>query len=101
MGILTDRSPVIVKLGVGPLRLDGIDGKKHYYIVDGGLAQMNQNTLTIITTSATLASEVDHQAAIDEFNAALARKATTPAELEARERAVNMARIKRQMSSPS
>lgn len=99
MGILTDRSPVIVKLGIGPLRLDAADGKKHFYIVDGGLAQMKQNSLTIITSNVTPASEVDHQAAIDEYNAALARKATTPSEIEERDKALNLARVKRSVSS--
>ena len=72
MGVLTGRAPVMVRLGIGPLRVDTTDGKSHYYLIDGGIAQMKQDTLTVLTTSAIPATEIDAQAATAEYTAALA-----------------------------
>lgn len=94
MGILTDRAPLIVKLGIGPLRIDLPDGKKLFYFLDGGVAQMKKNAFTILTSSAAPATEIDAQAALDEYNAALAQKAATPAEADDREKALQRARVK-------
>ena len=56
---ITGRAPVMVRLGIGPLRVDTTDGKSHYYLIDGGIAQMKQDTLTVLTTSAIPATEID------------------------------------------
>ena len=56
MGILTGRAPLLVRLGKGPLRLDLIGGKSQTFAVDGGVAQMKDNRLTVLTGSA-VASE--------------------------------------------
>lgn len=98
MGILTDRAPIMVKLGIGPLRVDFPDGRKNYYFVDGGLAQMKQNTLTILTPSATPASEIDGQKAAEDYNAALATKPATPKEQEERDKALQRARAKQALA---
>src|SRR6266446_685716 len=47
IGILTGRAPLLVRLGTGPLRLDLAAGRSQYYFVDGGVAQMKNNKLTI------------------------------------------------------
>lgn len=94
MGILSDRAPIMVKLGIGPLRIDLPDGKKNHYFIDGGLAQMKNNTLTIVTPGAAIASEIDAQKAAEEYAAALAMKAVTPKELEDRDKALQRARAK-------
>lgn len=98
MGILTGRAPIMVKLGIGPLRIDAPDGKKTYYFVDGGLAQMKEDTLTILTPSATPASEIDGQKAAEEYNAALAAKAANPKDQEEREKALQRARTKQTLA---
>src|SRR3954447_21197250 len=59
IGILTDRAPLLVKLGVGPLRVDLAGGQRRFFLVDGGVAQMKDNKLTVLTTVATPASEID------------------------------------------
>jgi F-type H+-transporting ATPase subunit epsilon len=94
MGILTDRAPAMVRLGIGPLRVDFGENKKSYFLIEGGLAQVKENTLTILTTGAVPASEIDGEAASQEYAAALAQKAATPAELESREKALQRARAK-------
>jgi len=56
MGILTNRSPVLLKLGKGALRVDLSTGKQAKYDVEGGVAQMKDNVLTILTEKAELAA---------------------------------------------
>jgi F-type H+-transporting ATPase subunit epsilon len=95
MGILTDRAPIMVRLGIGPLRVDfGDNNAKSYFLIEGGLAQMKDNTLTILTSKAIPASEIDAQAAENEYAAALATKATTPEEQQQRDKALEAARVK-------
>ena len=57
LGILTDRAPLLAKLGEGPLRIDLASGQSRNYQIKGGVAQMNDNKLTILTLSATDADE--------------------------------------------
>jgi F-type H+-transporting ATPase subunit epsilon len=52
LGILTDRAPVLAKLSKGPLRLDLASGQTKLFQIDGGVAQMKDNKLTILTQAA-------------------------------------------------
>src|SRR5436190_9658574 len=52
IGILTDRAPLLVKLGQGPLRLDLASGGRQLFYIEGGVAQMKDNRLTILTNEA-------------------------------------------------
>jgi F-type H+-transporting ATPase subunit epsilon len=52
LGILTDRAPVLAKLAKGPLRLDLASGQTKVFQIDGGVAQMKDNKLTILTQKA-------------------------------------------------
>ena len=63
IGILTGRAPLLVKLGVGPLRVDLAGGGRRYFLVDGGVAQMRDDKLTVLTTIATAADQIDVSAA--------------------------------------
>ncbi|HEX4056042.1 MAG TPA: hypothetical protein VHX86_17400 [Tepidisphaeraceae bacterium] len=53
LGILTYRAPLLAKLGKGRLRLDLASGQTRTFQIDGGIAQMKDNKLTILTPSAT------------------------------------------------
>jgi len=53
LGILTQRAPLLAKLGKGPLRLDLASGQKKMFRIEGGIAQMKDNRLTILTQVAT------------------------------------------------
>jgi F-type H+-transporting ATPase subunit epsilon len=99
MGILVDRAPVIVKLGIGPLRIDLPDGKKLFYFLDGGVGQMKKNVFTILTSSATPAAEINAQAAMDEYDAALTKPAVSPAEVDERDKTLQRARVKQALSA--
>jgi F-type H+-transporting ATPase subunit epsilon len=39
MGILTDRAPMLARLGLGQLRVDVAGGASQTFLVDGGVAQ--------------------------------------------------------------
>jgi F-type H+-transporting ATPase subunit epsilon len=92
IGILTDRAPLLVKLGVGPLRVDIKQGQQRHFLVDGGVAQMKDNKLTVLTTLATPAGEISADTARAEYAEAEARKATDPKALADRQRQMDRAR---------
>ncbi len=52
LGILSHRAPLLAKLGKGRLRLDLASGSRKQYDIEGGVAQMVDNHLTILTRSA-------------------------------------------------
>ena len=66
IGIQTNRAPLLVKLGIGPLRVDLQGGKQRTFFVDSGIAQMKDNVLTVLTEQALLPEEIDVPAAIAE-----------------------------------
>lgn len=86
IGILDGRAPILLRIGVGPLRLDLPGGEKRFYLIDGGIAQMKENVLTILTGSATPASEIDAETARAEYQEALARRITDDQSFEQRDR---------------
>jgi len=98
LGILTDRAPLLAKLGQGPLRVDlAAGGSRHFYI-EGGIAQMKDNNLTILTNEATPANEIDAEAARAEYNEAVARRITPEYTAEDRSRQLARARAKQQLA---
>ncbi|MGE5609869.1 MAG: ATP synthase F1 subunit epsilon [Bacillota bacterium] len=95
IGVLTDRAPLLVKLGVGVLRLDQAGEQKHYFLVDGGIAQMKDNRLTILTSEATPAQDIDIREAEAEYAEALAMHPTNEKALQERQRRLAHATAKR------
>lgn len=63
VGILTDRAPVLMKLGAGELRLQQAAGKDLVLFVAGGVAQMKDNVLTLLTDEAVAPEKLDVEAA--------------------------------------
>jgi F-type H+-transporting ATPase subunit epsilon len=98
VGILTGRAPLLVKLGAGPLRIDRSNGQRRYFFIDGGVAQMKDNRLTIISTQAMPASEIDAEAARAEYAEAAARRATDANAAQDRRRAMTRAKAKQQVA---
>ena len=98
MGILTDRSPLLVKLGVGPLRIDTKGGTRIFF-VDGGIAQMKDNVLTVLTNEATPPEEIDVEAARAEFAEATAMRITDPKSFDERQRRLARGRIKQELAT--
>jgi F-type H+-transporting ATPase subunit epsilon len=92
IGILSKRAPLLVKLGVGALRVDLIGGQQRHFLVDGGVAQMKDDKLTVLTTLATPASEINAETARAEHAEAEAERATTPKALADRQRRLDRSR---------
>jgi F-type H+-transporting ATPase subunit epsilon len=91
LGILPGRSPLIGRLGYGELRTrDG--GATKRYFVDGGFAQVRDDVVTVLTSRAIPAGQVDTAAAAKELEIAQARRATTDDEQAEKTRAVARAR---------
>src|SRR5688500_14113320 len=99
IGILTDRAPLLVKLGLGPLRIDGAQGgSSRLLVVEGGIAQMKDNRLTILTNEAIPANEIDAEAARAEFSEATAHQPTDAKGTEERQRRLRRARVMQEMA---
>jgi F-type H+-transporting ATPase subunit epsilon len=94
IGILSGRAPILMRLGVGPLRLDLPGGQQQFFLIDGGIAQMKDNVLTILTGSAQPASELDAESARAEYNEALARRITDEASFDQRDHDLKKAQAK-------
>ena len=76
MGVLPGRAAMLVKLGVGELRLDLKAGSKKY-LLDGGFVRMADNELTILAERAMDAATISASEAKKELDQAEA--ATVPA----------------------
>jgi F-type H+-transporting ATPase subunit epsilon len=48
-GMLAGQSPLLTRLGVGPLRVDLAGGGERRYLIDGGFAQVQDGSLTLLT----------------------------------------------------
>ena len=98
LGILTDRAPLLAKLGQGPLRVDLAGGQSRHYYVEGGIAQMKDNRLTILTNEVTPANEIDAEAARAEYAEAVARRITDAHSFDDRQKQMARARAKQELA---
>lgn len=92
LGILTDRAPLLAKLGVGELRLDLASNQRKLLFINGGVAQVKDNKLTILTDEAMEPDQIDAESARGELAAASARRATDEKTSQSRQRAIDRAR---------
>jgi len=101
IGIETNRAPLLVKLGIGQLRVDiASKGSKHF-LIEGGVAQMKDNLLTILTQKAVPATEIDAQSAKAELAEAQARRITDEKSFEDRQAAIQRSMTKQQLAGKS
>lgn len=81
-GQLAGHAPFVVKLGLGPLRVDLEAGGSRSYVIEGGFAQMVGNKLTVLTSGATPAESIVESEAQAELAAVIAKRpaaGTSPA----------------------
>jgi F-type H+-transporting ATPase subunit epsilon len=83
VGILHNRAPLLCRLGVGVVRLEGPAGVKRIF-VDEGFAEVRDNQVTVVTPQALLPEEIDVAAVQAAQTAAQQRPARSEAEQEAR-----------------
>ena len=99
IGILTNRAPLLVKLGVGQLRLDVQGGGRKLFFVDGGIAQMKDNKLTVLTDEAVAPEDIDLESAKAEYAEAQAMKITDAKTAAKRERGLARGTVKQRLAA--
>ena len=98
IGILTDRAPLLVKLGLGELRLDLAKGGTKVFFIEGGIAQMKDNKLTIVTNEAVEPAEISAETARADFVEATAQRITDQKSYDDRQRRLQRARVMERMA---
>ncbi|GAB6165241.1 F0F1 ATP synthase subunit epsilon [Thermostilla marina] len=93
LGVLPGHAPMIGRLGAGELRMWIGDDLLRYY-VEGGFVEVLDNVVSLVTTHAAPADELDVESAEEELRSALAQKADSEELLAKRERDVIAARAK-------
>ena len=98
VGILTDRAPLLVKLGIGALELDLVQGGRRTLFIEGGIAQMKDNKLTIVTNEAVDPKDIDAETARAEFAEASAQRTTDQKSFDDRQRRMQRARVMQELA---
>jgi F-type H+-transporting ATPase subunit epsilon len=81
LGVLPGRAPLIGRLGYGELRLRrGMETRRLF--IDGGFVQVRANTVTVLTSRAVRAEDIDTTAVSHTLHAALAPAPTPQAQEE-------------------
>jgi F-type H+-transporting ATPase subunit epsilon len=101
VGIETNRAPLLVKLGIGPLRVDLAGSAHRYFLVENGVAQMKDNLLTILTQKCVPASEIDAASAKAELAEANARRITDEKSFQERQDAIKRSMAKQELAGKS
>lgn len=52
LGVISGASPMLTRLGVGPLRVDFPEGGSRWYLIEGGFAQIDDGRLNLLTDRA-------------------------------------------------
>jgi len=86
IGILHDRAPLMCELGIGQLRYHAGSQTRRLFI-DGGFAQVNENTVTILTPHALLAEDITAETVAEAERSVEELRGTDPETLEARTKA--------------
>src|SRR5258708_5400974 len=90
LGVLPGRAPLIGRLGYGELRIRR-GGETRRLFIDGGFAQVRDNTVTVLTGRAVKAEAIDPSAVQRSLEEAR-KPAPTPEEQDARNKAQERAR---------
>ena len=82
---------MIGRLGCGEMRITDAGRTARYYI-EGGFVEVLHNTVSVLTSRAVPAEELDDAVALDQLESARSRAANTPELMALRDRAVDQAR---------
>jgi len=99
IGILTDRAPLLAKIGVGELKLSMAGGGEKSFFVDGGIAQMKDNKLTVLTQVAVPAEQISAETARAELAEATAQRIGDAKSFEDRQKRLGRARAMQAMAT--
>lgn len=98
IGIGPGHAPMIGRLGQGEMRLTEGDRTLRYF-VEGGFVQIAGNNISILTSRAIPAEEIDPAVADEMLASALAKQAYGDDELAIRERNVTQARAMKRVAA--
>jgi F-type H+-transporting ATPase subunit epsilon len=91
IGIAPGHTPLIGRLGAGELRIT-LGGHLHRYYVEGGFVEVVDNVVTLLTSRAIPAEQLDEPVLREQLEATRTRAATTPEQMAQRDRAAALAR---------
>ncbi|MCH2202488.1 MAG: F0F1 ATP synthase subunit epsilon [Fuerstiella sp.] len=74
-GVYPRRAPVVGRLGIGELRVNGNDGSSESYFIDGGFIQVKGEQVSVLTSAVQPLSEIDRAKAQADLEAAIAESA--------------------------
>ena len=86
LGVLVDRAPLMCELGIGQMRYRKA-GQTRRLFIDGGFAQVHENSVTVLAEHAVLADKVTGEMVAEARRAFAEAPTRTPEEAEARYRA--------------
>lgn len=91
IGIAPLHSPMIGRLGYGEMRVMA-SGRTECYYVDGGFVQVADDLVSVLTSRALRARDVNEATAVDQLTASRNRPTSTPELMAIRDRIVAQAR---------
>jgi len=91
IGIGPGHTPMIGRLGNGELRIIAA-GKTLRFYIEGGFVEVLDNVVSVLTSRAIRAEELDEAVAREQLSAAQTRPANTPELMTIRDRAVSQSR---------
>ena len=100
VGVLLNHAPLLTKLGIGTVRVDSPEGNRTLF-VDGGFAQVLDNTLTILTQQSRAPSDINGDEAKQALTDARALRITDEPSYHARQDAVRRAQVLIRLASDS
>jgi len=93
-GILPKHTPLIARIGAGELRITGTNGQLTNYYVEGGFAEVLEDTIAMLTMYAIPAHDLDLAEVEKELEEELASPADTPELVGLRQERLNHQRAK-------
>jgi ATP synthase, F1 epsilon subunit (delta in mitochondria) len=91
MGIAENHTPLVGRLGYGELRFT-VDGEAASYYVEGGVVEVLNDTVSLLTNKAVPSSKLDLEKAKTELDTALKKVTRTQEQLSLKEQNVAAAR---------
>ena len=96
VGVLRNRAPLLCRLGIGSLRIE-TPSENHVLFVDGGFAEMAENKLTILTSSARRPEELDRDEIVAALETARSMEVRDQSSFKARQDALQRARAQKKL----
>jgi F-type H+-transporting ATPase subunit epsilon len=92
IGIAPRHTPLVGRLACGELRISDDGRITHRYYVEGGFLEVSEDVVTVLTSRAIPADELDPEVIAEQLADARRRRAQTPETIAARDRAVGIGR---------